>query len=164
MSRGSALFLPAGVWELVRFVATFLVTELLTATTTAARLNLLWVGAPGLLLSGLFFAAAFYPGRAPAYLPLLRIGAALTAITDTGVVLSGSSVLASGMIGLPDAGRRQFVLAFVILVIDLIALAILLAYRTSPRSPHTAQSNGAEPGGDDLPTYDPTNIDTERRP
>lgn len=157
------LFLLAGIWELIRFIVVFLSSAAAPATIPNAHLNLLWLGGPALVLAALFFSSAYYPDHIQAYVPMLRIGTAIAAITDAAVVLTGSynwTRPGTGMTG-PDAGRVLFLLAYGVLVLDLIVVSLLISYRP-PRHGRPVNSPGeAASGEDQLPDYDPTDLDQE---
>jgi len=152
------LFLAAGIWELVRFVAVFLSSLAAPAALPNAHINLLWLAGPALVLAALFFSSAYYPARIRAYIPILRIGAAVAVITDTAVVITGSydwTPFSTGAAG----SRALFLLAFGILVVDLIVVSLLLSYRIPRRDPPGESGHGSSAREDELPEYDPTDLD-----
>lgn len=168
------LFLLGGLWELARFTAIYLINESSFRDIENAALSVLWIAAPALLLAALFFAAAYYPSRFASYLPLIRLGVAVSVLTDALMVISGSyDATPAAIFRAFGAGRTLFLMAFLVLVIDLIILALLLSTRGS-RSRDTSgrsapgQSPGQAPGqptgqsqtdDGDLPKFDPTEVD-----
>ena len=158
MRKGAVLFLAAGVWELIRFVAVFLSSAAAPAAVPNAHLNLLWLAGPALVLAALFFSSAYHPDQLRAHLPILRIGAAIAVITDAAVVITGSfdwTVAAPAAAGT----RFLFLLAFGILVIDLIVVSYLLSYRLPVGASQHEPPQAPAANDDELPTYDPTDLD-----
>jgi heme/copper-type cytochrome/quinol oxidase subunit 2 len=157
MRKGTVWFLAAGVWELIRFVAVFLSSATTPATIPNAHLNLLWLAGPALVLTAVFFSSAYHPDQLRAYLPILRIGGTIAVITDAAVVITGSfdwTVAAPASVGT----RVLFVLAFGVLVVDLIVASYLFAYRL-PVEPVQTDPPRTLPSDDELPNYDPTDLD-----
>lgn len=157
-------FLSAGIWELFRFVIVFLASVAAPAAARNAHLNLLWLGGPGVVLAALFFSSAFYADRIRAYIPILRIGAAIAVIVDAAVVLSGSynRALPGAVVTVTAGDRVLFILAFGVLVLDLIVVSILLSYRfpSAPTRTHSdAIPANSNMSSEQLPEYDPTNLD-----
>ncbi len=131
------MFLVAGIWELIRFVVVFLSSAAAPAAIPNAHLNLLWLAGPALLLAALFFSSAYYPAHIRVHIPILRIGAAIAVITDAAVIITGSYDWATpgtdaSVIG---GSRTLFLIAFGILVVDLLVVSFLLSYRLPPREP-----------------------------
>lgn len=155
------LFLAAGIWELVRFVAVFLSSLAAPAALPNAHINLLWLAGPALVLAALFFSSAYYPAHIRAYIPILRIGAAVAVITDTAVVITGSYDWTPFSTGASVAAgsRVLFLLAFGILVVDLLVASLLLSYRAPGRDPPGESGRGSSAREDELPEYDPTDLD-----
>ncbi len=147
------VLLGGGIWEIVRFAAIYLMVVTLPSEQIYYHINLLWFGSPAVVLAAVFFSAAYHSDRAPYFLPILRIGLAVSVIADAAVIVTGSftgRLLANGM---PDAAgeRRVFVMTFVVLVVDLALASALLWYR--PRRPDTDVTV------DPLPDYDSTELD-----
>ena len=163
MRKSSGLFLAAGIWELVRFVAVFLASAVAPASIPNAHLNLLWLAGPVLVLAALFFASAYYPSRIRAYIPILRIGAVIAVITDAAVVTTGSYDWIPPGTGTAGIGgsRVLFLLAFGILVVDLIVVSFLLTHRPSHKSIASVTRPTSEDLTEELPEYDPTDLDQE---
>ena len=170
MSKGVILFLAGGIWELSRFVAVFIVSTFLLASIPDAHVNLLWLGAPAILLSAVFFSAAYYPSRVGAYLPILRIGTAVAVVSDMVVVVTGSYnwVPDGGLLPAIGEGRVVFLAAFGILVVELILLSLLISFRAEPATgqvPTEGQQPAQQPDPEtpmdeeQLPEYDPTDLD-----
>lgn len=148
--------LGGGVWHLFRFA---LVTALVYRAIDpgqSGHLNLLWVGAPALLMAALFAASAFVKGGDRFYLPLLRIGSLLTVVSDSVVVFSGSYVPTAEQIGVAGdpLGRLVFVIVYGILAVDLLILAALISYRPMDRS-------GRDDRPDHRPPFDATSVEEE---
>ena len=141
MRKSSGLFLAAGIWELIRFIAVFLSSAVAPAAIPNAHLNLLWLAGPALLLAALFFSSAYYPAHIRVHIPILRIGAAIAVITDTAVVITGSYDWAPPGTGASVTGGSGalFLIAFGILVVDLLVLAFLLSYRRPPHEPPSSK-------------------------
>jgi hypothetical protein len=93
-----------------------------------------------LVLAALFFATAYYEDRLRAYLPMLQIGAALTALSDVAVVLSRTYDWADE-IPVVALGRFMFVLVYVVLVADLVVVALLLVTRAPESRKTEAESD-----------------------
>jgi hypothetical protein len=120
-----------GIWSLFRFALVALLVLRLVPADPLFHLNLLWVGAPALLLTGVFAANAFVAGGNRYYLPLLRIGTVLAALTDAIVVLTGSYVPSAERVA-DSAGplaRLIFIIVYGILAVDLLIFAALISYR-----------------------------------
>ena len=160
MRKSTGLFLVAGIWELIRFVAVFLESAAAPAPIPNAHLNLLWLAGPALVLAALFFSSAYYPSRIRAYIPILRIGAVIAVIVDAAVVMTGSYDWAPPGAGASVIGgsRALFLLAFGILVVDLLVVSLLLTYRTSHKS-SASDDRLSEELPEELPEYDPTDLD-----
>jgi len=157
MGKGAVVFLLAGLWELIRFVALFLSAMIAPAAIPNAHLNVLWIAAPALVLTALFFAAAFHPDYLRAYVPILRIGAVVAVISDVAVVITGSYdwTVASPTF---TAGRLLFGAAFAVLIFDLLLLSYLIAFR-HPDTTGDGQDHQVDER--DLPKYDPTELGRE---
>lgn len=150
------LFLGAGIWELIRFALLFLSFVLAPAAFPNAHLNLLWVAAPALLIAALFFVAAYFPRRNPYYVPLLRIGTGITVLSDVAVLVTGSYDWTAVTPGTGAvSGRLLAIIALAVLVLDLAALALTLYARTDSAN----DGSGRAGPTDDLPEYDPTDVD-----
>jgi hypothetical protein len=160
MRKGTVMFLVAGVWELVRFVGIFLSSAVAPATIPNAHLNLLWLAGPALVLAAMFFSSAYHPDQLRAHLPILRIGATIAVIVDAAVVITGSF---NWTVAAPIAMDAQllFVLAFGILVVDLVVVSYLFVYRL-PAEPEHREPPKAAPADDGLPDYDPTDLGGDR--
>lgn len=155
------LFLAAGIWELIRFVAVFLSAVAAPAAIPNAHINLLWLAGPALVLAALFFSSAYYPAYIRAYIPILRIGAAVAVITDIAVVITGSYDWTpfSTEASVTADSRALFFLAFGVLVVDLIVISLLLSYRLPGHAPPREPGRGSSANEDQLPEYDPTDLD-----
>ena len=145
-----------GVWTLFRFAVVSLVVARLAPQDPVFHLSLLWVGAPSLLMVGLLAGSAFVPGAQRYYLPPLRIGTLLAAITDTVVALTGSYVPVAERVGTASEPIGRLVLAIVygVLAVDLLILAALISYR--PMS-----EGGSSRRDDNRPGYHPTEVEDE---
>lgn len=150
------VYAGGGVWYLLRFALVALLVLRLVENDPLFHLDLLWVGAPGLLLAALFAGSAFVRGGERYYLPLLRIGTLLAAASDAIVVLTGSySPLAVRMGGVEtELSRLVFIIVYGILAVDLLIFATLVSYR--PMGP----SRSPDPD-EHLPEYESTRVEDE---
>ncbi len=137
MKTGRVFFLVAGIWEFIRFVAVFLSSAAAPAAISNSHLNLLWLAGPALILAALFLSSAYYPANIRAHIPILRIGAVIAVITDVAVVITGSYDWTLPGTGESATGgsRVLFVLAFGVLVVDLIVISLLLSKRLPEHDP-----------------------------
>lgn len=152
MGRGISL-LAGGIWGLVRFVLTFLASVLFVTSSGTAHLFQIWAAAPALVLTGLFFASAYYPERYRTYLPVMRLGAGLALVSSLIVAagrafrwltLPGEEFLAS-----PVLRAALLVTA----ATDLVVFAALIASRPQ------AEDESPEPAArTDLPDYETTEL------
>ncbi len=123
--------LGGGVWNLFRFVVVALLVSRLVTDDPLFHAALLWIAAPSLLMIALFVGCTLVSGAERYYLPLMRIGMLLAAVTDTIVVLTGSYLPTAERAG-PSSdplSRAVFVIAYGILAVDLLILAALISYR-----------------------------------
>ena len=152
------VFLAAGVWELVRFTLIFLSSVIGPAALPNNHLNLLWLAAPALVLAAMFFSSAYHPDNLRAHLQILRIGAAITVLSDTAVVVTGSYDWSSSVPGLVGP-RVLLAFALAVLVVDLLVVSYLLVFRdrTLRESPELDQSRKTEQD-EHRPEYDPTDV------
>ena len=117
------LRLGGSAWEIAR-------TFLLFAVSSSAAGSAPWlaaVGAAGLVMPAAFVLYAAVPDRHGAFLPLLRLGKALEAVTlfllfITGAITGGGNV---PYFAAPALGSSPYVLGLV-LMLDLLVLAGLL--------------------------------------
>jgi len=155
MRRGLIAFLAGGIWELLRFVTVFLLSTVAPAPAERSHLLLLWMGAPALLLAALFFSCAYYPERVSSYLPMVRLGAVLTAVADIVMVVGGAPLWAE-MVSETTLPPRPIIFGvFLVLFVDLVVAVILFTLRPEDDQPGPA----AEPRPDqDLPDYSSTEV------
>jgi hypothetical protein len=149
-------FVGGGVWSLARFGFVALLVLRQAGNDPLFHINLLWIGAPALLLAALFAGEAFVPAGERFYLPLLRIGTLLAATADAIVVLTGSYIPVAeraGGVG-DDISRLVFIIAYGILAADLLIFAALISYRPMDRS------RPPEPDAS-LPRYESTTVEDE---
>jgi len=147
--------LGGGLWTLFRFAVVVLLVMRASAPDPFGHVNLLWVGAPSLVVVALFGGSAFVAEARRSYLPLLRIGTLLTAISDAAVVLTSSYVPPADRAGpAADAiGPLVFIIAYGILAVDLLIFVALISYR--PMSP-TAKTSP-----DHRPSFESTTVEDE---
>jgi hypothetical protein len=147
------VLLGGGIWEIVRFAAVYLTVVTLPSELPYAHINLLWFGSPAVVLAALFFSAAYHPDRARFFVPILRIGLAVSVIADAAAIVTGSFNGRLLLNGMPDAAgdRFVFVMTFVVLVVDLLLASALLWYRPRREDVSVTES--------DLPDYDSTTVD-----
>ena len=156
MGGRSLVYAGGGIWYLLRFALVALLVLRLVDDDPLFHLDLLWVGAPGLLLAAIFAGSGFVAGGERYYLPLLRIGALLAAASDAIVVLTGSyapvAVRAGGVES--ELSRLVFVIVYGALAVDLLIFAALVSYRPMDpsRSPDTDEH---------LPEYESTRVEDE---
>lgn len=148
--------LGGGVWHLFRFALVAALVFRAIDPGPLGHLNLLWIGAPALLLVALFAANAFVSGGDRFYLPLLRIGALLAVVSDAVVVFSGSYVPTAERIGVETdpISRLVFVIVYGVLAVDLLILAALISYRPMDRSDDRTRA-------DHRPPYNATSVEEE---
>ncbi len=123
--------LGGGAWNLFRFVVVALLVSRLLPDDSLFHIALLWVAAPSLLMVALFAGCTLVTGAERYYLPLLRMGTLLAAVTDAIVVLTGSYLPAAERAG-PSSdplARAVFVIVYGVLAADLLILAALVSYR-----------------------------------
>ncbi len=123
--------LGGGMWNLFRFVVVALLVSRLVVDAPLFHAALLWIAAPALLMVALFAGCTLVPGAERYYLPLMRMGTLLAAVTDAIVVLTGSYIPAAEQAG-PSSdplGPAVFVIVYGILAVDLLILAALISYR-----------------------------------
>ncbi len=125
-----------GVWSLFRFVVVTLLVLRLVPEDPLFRHNVLWVGAPALVITALFLGSAFFRHAARHYVPLLRIGMLIAAVTDAIVVLTGSYVPAAERAGIAvgEVSRLIFIITYGILAVDLLIFAGLISYGDMERT------------------------------
>ena len=150
MTKGFLLFLLAGIWELARFIAVFLASVATRMQSPLIHLTILWLGGSGLLLAALFFASAYYRDRVQAYMPILRLGVVITALTDLIVIASRAYDPLPDIMN-PGMSLALMLVALGVFTVDLVLVGLLLARRTKPRETGTRS--------EDLPAYDPTEVD-----
>ena len=150
------VFAGGGIWHLLRFALVALLVLRLVENDPLFHLALLWVGAPGLLLAALFAGCAFVGEGERYYLPLMRIGTLLAAVSDAIVVLTGSYAPIAVRVNGTDSelSRLVFIIVYGILAVDLLIFAALISYRPMDRS----QSSGLD---EHLPEYESTRVEDE---
>lgn len=150
------VYAGGGVWYLLRFALVALLVLRLVRTDPLFHLNLLWAGAPGLLLAALFAGCAFVAGGERFYLPLLRIGTLLAAASDAIVVLTGSYAQVAVRVNGTESelSRLVFIIVYGILAVDLLIFAALISYRPMDRSRSSDSDRH-------LPEYESTRVEDE---
>ena len=135
-----------GAWSLFRFGLVALLTLRLVTGDPLFHLNLLWIGAPALLMGALFGGSAFVAGSQRYYLPLLRIGAALTVVADAAVVISRSYLGPEQRIGAggDPLARLIFIIVYGVAAVDLLIFAALISYRPMYRETHDDDTSQPE--------------------
>ena len=124
------IMLGGAIWSLFRFAVVALLIARLVPGDPFFHVVLLWVGAPSLVMVGLFGGCAYIPRSEPHYLPLLRIGMLLAAVADVIVILTRSYMPTVERAGSPldSLGPTIFVIVYGILAVDLLMLAALISY------------------------------------
>lgn len=150
------VYAGGGIWYLLRFAFVALLVLRLVDNDPLFHLDLLWVGAPGLLLAALFAGCAFVADGERHYLPLIRIGVLLAAASDAIVVLTGSYAPVAVRVGGADdeLSRLVFIIVYGILAVDLLIFAALISYRPMDRS----RSSDTQ---EHLPEYESTRVEDE---
>ncbi|MFW5683212.1 MAG: hypothetical protein ACOC1I_00025 [Spirochaetota bacterium] len=156
MGGHRAAMIGGGIWNLFRFAVVSLLVMRVMPQDPIAHINLLWMGGPGILVVGIFVACAFISGSARYYLPLLRIGMLVTAVTDVAVVLTGSYIPISERVGTVSdpISPLIFIIVYGILAVDLLILAALISYRPM-------DARRARPSDHDRPVYEATDVEEE---
>jgi hypothetical protein len=141
MNARRVLLLAGSLWEIVRF---FLLMSLLVLVLRALSGVGGWV-LPWLLLGGsgnLIVAVggimlSLFPDRNRGLIGLLRVGKILAVFSFLLLVLSGAMRLAAGIqiFAVGGVAFSQGVLLLAIFALDLLFLAVLLAWR-APEAPH----------------------------
>ncbi len=124
--------LGGGIWNLFRFVVIAMLVLRLVPADPLFHMNLLWIGAPALVMVALFAGCAFIPEAERYYLPLLKIGSLLAAVTDAVAVLGRSYIPVSERVGTASEpiGRLVFIIVYGILAVDLLIFAALISYQS----------------------------------
>jgi hypothetical protein len=124
--------LGGGIWSLFRFVVIALLVLRLVPADPLFHMNLLWIGAPALIMVALFAGTAFLPEAERYYLPLLRIGSLLAAVADAAAVLGRSYIPVAERVGTASEpiGRLVFIIVYGILAVDLLIFAALISYQS----------------------------------
>jgi hypothetical protein len=124
------IMLGGAAWSLFRFAVVALLIARLVPGDPLFHIGLLWIGAPSLVMVGLFGGCAFIPRSEPYYVPLLRIGMLLAAAADVIVILTRGYLPPADRAGsaLGSLGPTMFVIVYGILAVDLLMLAALLSY------------------------------------
>ena len=154
MKARRILLLAGSLWEIVRF---FLLVSLLAFILRALSGVGGWV-VPWLLLAGsgnLLVAVggimlSLFPDRHGGLIGFLRVGKILAVFSYLLLVLSGAMRMVAGVqvVAVGPVALSQGALLVAIFVLDLLFLAVLLAWR-APEAPHTIPSQDAAP----LPDY-----------
>ena len=157
MGGQRAAMIGGGLWSLFRFAVISLLVLRLVPNDPLFHISLLWVGGPSLLLVALFGSAAFLREGRRYYLPLLRIGMLLAAVTDAVVVLTGSYIPVAERVGTSSdpVTRFVFIIVYGILAVDLLILAALISYRSMDTN-HAPESTD-----DTRPDYEATHVEDE---
>jgi hypothetical protein len=124
--------LGGGLWQLIRFgTILFLVLRVGPEDDPLFHITVLWISGSALLLCAVFTATGIRRTLEPSYLPLLRIGTLLNVATDAAAVFTGSYQTTEERTALGDEQLTRLILvvAYGILVVDLLILATLLSYR-----------------------------------
>lgn len=131
-------------WNLLRIPIIALLVARFLPDDALFHIGLIWIGAPGLVIVGLFAGSALVEETSRLYLPLLRIGMLLSAVTDAIVVLTRAYLPASERVMATGGSlsRAIFVIAYGVLAVDLLILAALISYR--PMSSDRADSSSNE--------------------
>jgi hypothetical protein len=144
------------VWFLFRFVVVALLVLRLVPADPLFHVNLIWVGAASLVIAAIFVANGLISNANRYYLPVLRIGLGLTALSDVITVLTRSYAPVAERGGLEAEGiaRLVFVIAYGILAVDLLIFAALVSYRPvdGRRAPRRQGS---------LPRYESTDLEDD---
>ncbi len=121
------VFFGGAAWELLRFFTLLNVLSLglLNLQTMEDIVDMLWFGAPQLILAAAFFVVGAYPDRGAVYLPLLRLGKLLSVIVGAAAFLGGG--FSSPLMDPPWSAVSAVALLGTLLV-DFILLVVLLLY------------------------------------
>ena len=139
------VMLGGGLWSLFRFAVVALLIARLVPRDPLFHVSLLWIGAPSLVMVGLFGGCAYIERSEAYYLPLLRIGMLLAAIADVILILTRAYLPAGDRAGstLDALGPTIFVIVYGILAVDLLMLAALISYPRADRD-ESGDSDGSE--------------------
>jgi hypothetical protein len=138
-------FLLGAAWVLARFVILHFLSLRLVPSDPLFNTMALWVGAGSLVVVATFAASAFIEESRRFYIPLLRLSFLLFAVTDALAVVRGVSltiVERSGE-GVAATAQAVFFLTFGILILDLVLLASLLAYRVIDKNGERGETQPA---------------------
>jgi hypothetical protein len=137
------IMLGGGIWSLFRFAVVALLIARLVPGDRLFHIGLLWIGAPSLVMAGLFGGCAFIDRSDAYYLPLLRIGMLLAAVADVIVILTRTYLppLERAGSSMDPIGPTVFVIVYGILAVDLLTLAALISY------PRTIRDQASGSGG-----------------
>lgn len=138
-------FLLAAVWVVARFAILHLLSLRLVPEDPLFNTMSLWVGTGSLTVAAIFAAAAFIEASRRFYVPVLRLSFVLFSVTDALAVIRGVSMTVAERQGEGEAAVAQlvFFLTFGVLIIDLLLLASLLAYRVIDKNGETIENQPA---------------------
>lgn len=127
VTRHMILFFGGGAWELLRFFTLLNVLSLgmLNLQSLENVIDMVWFGAPQLVVAAAFFVVGTYPDRRAAYLPLLRIGKFLSVVAGAAALLTGGF---SPSLMDPPWSAVSVVALLGALLVDFILLVVLLLY------------------------------------
>ncbi len=127
-----ALVLAGSLWEIVRFFLVItLLAQVLGSTGQGAVPWLLLAGSGNLLVAAGGIMLSLFPGRYGELIGFLRLGKVLAVFSFVLLIVSGA-VEASTRIGLLRLGPfivNRGVVLFAVLVLDLLFLVVLIAWR-----------------------------------
>jgi hypothetical protein len=149
MAHRRIAFSVGTAWIVARFSILHFLSLRLVPGDPRFNIIALWIGAGSLLVAALFAGAAVIAESRRFYVPLLRISFVLFALTDAATVLRSATLSVTERQGDGDPATTQvvFFLTFGVLIVDLLVLAALLAYRVIDNNGETGENQTAGPGG-----------------
>ena len=141
-------FLLGAGWIVGRYVILHLLSLRLAPQDPLFNTMSLWVGSGSLAVAAIFVGAAFIEDSRRFYAPILRISFVLFSVTDALAVIRGASLTVAERQGEGEAAMAQlaFFLTFGVLIVDLLLLASLLAYRVMDKNGETVENQPATEG------------------